>query len=390
MLRITPNVVILNLSHNSIGHKGAKAISDVIDILTKLRMLDLSDNHIGDEGAKSIGRMVSQNQSILELNLASNRIGAKGAGAFCECLQLNHTLMSLSLNSNDIGEQGMRQLSIALATNVTLKELMLNSTNTFRYIRNISYILIHHSLTCLHLSDNSIGERVRELFDALQRTTTLHTLDLSFNKINDSAVVVIAEVLRTNQSIMKLDLSNNQIGKGSRALLESLNFNGNIMELNLSFNRLGDCHYELMSNNVGLLSLDLSHNDIGERGGLSLEQLLRGKNCALTVLNLSQNHLGDMGAHYLASALSHNNNLTELTLCENKIGDKGVLELVDAVKTCCLGRINSSNSNSNNGKVRFECSSIEVVDVTENVVSVSVREQVEALNKQLHREVLYI
>jgi internalin A len=68
----------LNLSSNSIGEEGAKAIAQS---LTSLTSLDLSNNSIGDEGAKAIAQSLT---SLTSLDLSNNSIGEEGAKAILD------------------------------------------------------------------------------------------------------------------------------------------------------------------------------------------------------------------------------------------------------------------------------------------------------------------
>ena len=80
---------------------------------------------------------------------------------------------------------------------------------------------------------------------------------------------------------------------------------------------------------VGLTSLDLSKNGIGNGGATALANLLVGGGCPhLVTLSLASNEIGDAGAAQLArGARAEACQLRELDLGDNRIGDDGAIAL---------------------------------------------------------------
>ena len=52
-LEVNSTLQSLNLSWNSIGDEGAKALSEALKVNSTLQLLNLDGNNIGDEGAKT-------------------------------------------------------------------------------------------------------------------------------------------------------------------------------------------------------------------------------------------------------------------------------------------------------------------------------------------------
>ena len=101
--------------------------------------------------------------------------------------------------------------------------------------------------------------------------------------------------LRVNTSLTSLDLSGNLIqDEGANSLSEALRVN------------------------TSLTYLQLSQNNICAEGAHSLSEALR-VNTSLTSLNLSQNYICAEGAHSLSEALRVNTSLTYLKLSQNSI-----------------------------------------------------------------------
>ena len=88
---------------------------------------------------------------------------------------------------------------------------------------------------------------------------------------------------------------------------------------------------EALRSNTTLLTLDLRGNDIPDAGVCSLKYALSMGNSTLKLLNLSDNDITDDGAGHLAEILEGNEKLTHICLDTNKIGNQGVDMLADVL-----------------------------------------------------------
>jgi hypothetical protein len=99
-------------------------------------------------------------------------------------------------------------------------------------------------VTVLRLKDCSLGEGGgRALADILRVNTTLAKLELGWNRLGKGGGRALAETLcrRLNTTLTSLDLSGNGLRKGGgRALAETLRFNTTVALLDLYFNRPGE------------------------------------------------------------------------------------------------------------------------------------------------------
>ena len=82
--------------------KGAKYISEAIQVNTTLQKLNLSGHSISDDGAAAISDSLKINVSLQELNLQSNEISDVGAKKMAEAIQVTTTLQKLDLHGNRI------------------------------------------------------------------------------------------------------------------------------------------------------------------------------------------------------------------------------------------------------------------------------------------------
>jgi len=194
------------------------------------------------------------------------------------------------------------------------------------------------TVTKLDLADNGIGNAgAAGLAEALKSNTTLAVLDLSRNVITDGGAADLAEALKSNTTLTVLNLPRNGIfDAGAAGLAEALKSNTTLTVLNLTSNGIGaagaECLAEALKSNTTLTVLKMSDNDIGGAGAASLGVALKS-NTTLTVLELCFNVFGDAGTPGLAEGLTSNTTLTVLTLSSNFISDAGAAGLAEALKS---------------------------------------------------------
>ena len=90
---------------------------------------------------------------------------------------------------------------------------------------------------------------------------------------------------------------------------------------------------EALRSNTTLLTLDLRANDLSDDSIYLLMNVLSSENGTLKSLNLSDNNITDVGAEYLAEMLKTNDKLTHLWLDTNHIDDRGAGAIALALTT---------------------------------------------------------
>nr|XP_061796649.1 NACHT, LRR and PYD domains-containing protein 3-like [Nerophis lumbriciformis] len=197
------------------------------------------------------------------------------------------------------------------------------------------------------------------LASVLSSPSNLKHLDLSENHLSDEGVEILSKGLASPNCILEsLTLIGCNLDKGSCHLLASvLSSPSNLRHLNLSWNDLSDKGVEILSKglasprcklesltlfgcNLGkgschllasvlispsnLRHLDLSYNILSDEGVEILSKGLASPNCKLEFLNLNDCGLEKGSCHPLASVLSSPSNLRDLCLSDNKVSDEGV------------------------------------------------------------------
>ncbi|KAF7646655.1 hypothetical protein LDENG_00184080 [Lucifuga dentata] len=120
-----PSLMELDLSHNLIGDRGARAVGKLLN-RSKLEILKLYDNNIRGSGAQALAHALTKNSTLLSLNLCLNRLGDEGGQAVGKALLKNKTLLYLHLGSNEMTESAAAVLSDALIQNNTLRSINLS------------------------------------------------------------------------------------------------------------------------------------------------------------------------------------------------------------------------------------------------------------------------
>ena len=163
-------------------------------------------------------------------------------------------------------------------------------------------------------------QEVQFLAEALKINTTLTTLKLYLNALDDKGVQILVEALKINTTLTTLNIWSNEIGnQGAQALAEALKMN------------------------TTLTTLKLHTNQIGDQGAQALAETLK-TNTILTTLDLIWNEISDIGAGALVETLKMNNTLTELNLSnsviksnfKSTIDQKLQINIINKKRLCCL------------------------------------------------------
>lgn len=120
-----PALEKLDLSHNCIGDRGARAAAKLLSH-SRLRVLNLANNQVRAPGAQSLAHALAHNTNLLSLNLRLNCIEDEGGQAIAHALQTNKCLTTLHLGGNELSEPTATLLSQVLSVNTTLTKINLS------------------------------------------------------------------------------------------------------------------------------------------------------------------------------------------------------------------------------------------------------------------------
>ncbi|PIO24183.1 hypothetical protein AB205_0216880, partial [Aquarana catesbeiana] len=180
---------------------------------------------------------------------------------------------------------------------------------------------------------------------------------LSSNLLTDSSCSHLASVIRNNQTLRTLDLSDNNLeGPHFRDLMEALT-TSRIEELQLRYNDLTDSSCPHLAsgirNNQTLRRLDLSENNLG---GTYFSDLMEALTTSrIEELHLYKNHLSDSSCPHLASGIRTNQTLRTLDLSENNLKGLNFSDLKEALTTSRIEKLQiEDNSLSAKTKRKFK------------------------------------
>ncbi|XP_072466325.1 NACHT, LRR and PYD domains-containing protein 12-like [Notamacropus eugenii] len=333
----------LSLSKCHLTASSCQLLSSLLKNNGSLMYLDLSMNFLGDEGMKVLCEVLrSKNCNIQDLRLSRCHFSNTCCENLSSALKAHERMKYLDLSENNLQDIGMNLLCEALGNpDSSLQELKLSQCHlTDACCQNLSTCIKNKNLTYLDLSGNSLHDcGMRLLCEGLRHPAcNLQKLMLSLCNLTDSCCQDVSSVLKSNQSLIHLDLGcNNLYNHGVKLLCEALEHqDSNLQTLELWNCQLSAaCCYSLSSvlkKNQSLIHLNLGANPLRNNGVKVLCEALGNQNCKLQELKLSKCLISTSGCRYLSSALKSNLSLIDLKLTGNGLGDEGVKLLFQALQ----------------------------------------------------------
>ncbi|XP_026106257.1 NACHT, LRR and PYD domains-containing protein 12-like [Carassius auratus] len=287
----------LRLCDCGLTEESCSALATVLRSNSSLKDLDMSNNNLQDSGMKKLKNgLENTNCTLKKLRLSDCSITEEGYKALASALRSNPShLIELDLTGNDPGQSGVKELNDLLQhPNCQLKTLSLRRcsiTEKQCFILTSALKSNPSHLRELNLSENKLGDSgVENLSDLLMNPQfNLKILHLCGCRITEKQCLILTSALKTNPShLRELDLSGNKIKnsgvnhlcdilKDSQCKLERLSLNDcGITDVAC----LAQCLSETKSTKVLLKELDLSNNKIGD-SKQQLIDVLQDSNCKL-------------------------------------------------------------------------------------------------------------
>ncbi|XP_060118391.1 NACHT, LRR and PYD domains-containing protein 3-like [Heteronotia binoei] len=349
----------LFLEHNTIGDSGIRLLcAGLRHPNCKLKKIRLTNCNITSSGSGDLSSVLSTNQTLKDLGLDGNKLEDSGLRLLCEGLRDPRCkIQKIKLDGCRFTSSGCEALSSALSTNQTLKELHLGENeledsgvrllcdglkNPHCKIQKIKLFRCCLTAGCCE-----------DLSSVFTTSQTLTELDVSSNMLGDSGVRILCEGLKhpscklvnlrlqscnltaaccgdlscmfpANQTLIDLDLSYNCLkDSGIILLCDGLKHpDCRLQRLKLIYCSLTEaCCRDLgqvLSRNQWLKELDLSTNQLRDNGMKLLCDGIKHPNCKVETLVLADCSLTSAVCKDFFTAVSTNQSLTQLVIRESE------------------------------------------------------------------------
>lgn len=194
--------------------------------------------------------LTSDNRTVERLYLGGNGINGKAAVLLGEMLEANSNLRALLLNVNFLGDEGAAALAKSLSQNRTLQELGLASNGiTARGARPLlETVAAHPALRSLDLG-YSVSTKVLGAFA---------------NTLGDEGAPIIAQMLRENNTLQRLNLCGNGFSEtGKMQIVAAMEENRTLQHLVLDGRQNAQLKILLERNRQFAPQLPTSTSDVG-------------------------------------------------------------------------------------------------------------------------------
>ncbi|XP_034003747.1 NLR family CARD domain-containing protein 3-like, partial [Trematomus bernacchii] len=332
-----------NRSKKKLSEIHCSALSYMLQMSEEvLDELDLNKYKTSEEGKR---RLIPAVRNCRKAKLSGCGLSEAHCEVVASALKSDPShLRHLDLSDNDLQDSGVELSSGLKSPNCRLEALSLWGCRLSEISCSalISALKSNIHLRDLDLSENKLKdsgvELLRDLLESPDcRLETLRLMDCSLSEISCSA---LASALKSNIHLRDLDLRLNYLkvsdGKLLRDLLESPDCR--LETLRLTNCGLSETHCEVMASALKsdpshLRALDLSHNKLKDSGVELLSSGLKSPNCRLEALSLRFCKLSEISCSALISALKSNIHLRVLNLSNNDLQDSGVELLRDLLES---------------------------------------------------------
>ena len=304
---VSPDHLVIGLTEKRLLPPHLVSLGFFLSKSYKWKELDLTESYIGDHGISILHNYLCKErfarQQILTIDFTSNDLTKASSCAICDIItHLQPHVVILRNNNVDL-----RKISIAVVSTPAVKGISLESTNLTPVVASeISNLM--RCLMVLDISDNKLDEHAAVILaKSLKETKTLEILKINNNEIKAAGATEFADSLMHNNSLKVLYISGNDIGPvGATAIAKAI------------------------ITNQTLQNLDLSNNKFGFDGAVALSEVIATTN-ALKELDIRNNDIGQDGATVIAKAFVKNQTLQSLYIGYNKLGSEGTIALSEVI-----------------------------------------------------------
>jgi Ran GTPase-activating protein (RanGAP) involved in mRNA processing and transport len=307
---------------------------------SKVKELILERINTSTVGLHAVFRELGRNTTVTNLAIRNSELSRENVQQLKSMLRQNTALESLALTSSALGSASLAEIAPVLYHNTSIKALDIkkNGLHDFESANLLRELIrCNKSITNLCIAHNTYGRNAadfRIIADGVRSNTTLWQLDLSYCRLDDQHIPVLALALR-NASILELDLSRDEVTSvGVRALVDdNVGALKTLAKLFLAYNPIRSEGATILADALGhnampsLTRLDLSWCGIDDDGFVTLVSALE-QNTSLQILDFKYNDFGERGYMSLAESLPHIKGLQQINITQGTGFDPTTLPLL--------------------------------------------------------------
>ncbi|MFN7098539.1 MAG: hypothetical protein ACK4PR_13445, partial [Gammaproteobacteria bacterium] len=202
-------------------------------------------------------------------------------------------------------------------------------------------------VTSLDFSGNKFTADASLMLPLLENAHKLCHLNLSNTQLGEMTCGLLSEYLKSNQTLISLDLSHNNARRSIMVIAEALNSHPCLEQINLSYNNVdqfsADIFFSKLANPRKLTNINMSNNNIGDLGMAAIIKFLHVNNL-IKHLDLSYTNICSLGIEKLGVFLAGTErdtdcNLEQLNISGNTLTNSAVVFLIAAIN---LGKVKKS------------------------------------------------
>ena len=375
----------VHLDETNLETVGAIRVTGALKAFSYLTTLSIPDNHIKEEDATYLADAIANNKHLKEVYISDNTLRSNGISTIANALSTLTELKKINIANTCSTPTAADSITKVIMSNKNLEVLILGSDCRECQIADPEFLFIEEcffmqkdfsKLSCCLCTINKIvhmnsklckllnfdeatsakdlgpkynklrTEGIIKICEAL-RNTTLRTLSIENNDIDDEAADNIAAVIKGTTEMERLWVGSNLFAPtGLSKILQSLKSINTLKVLDISYSNLSfesECYLaEVLTINKGIKHLWLEGNHLSTNGLAAISSSL--ENCsAMKIINLRNCNINYIQE---ASIISFSKlNLAQLCIGNNKLCDEGIMKISSSINSCSLTTLDLSSTN---------------------------------------------
>ena len=265
---------ILKVASCGITIRDFHETSTASSFMFHLQELDASHNEVIADGITILPYLCSFN-SMQTLKIFNCNITDKDVDTLSSILSNTYALTHLEIHRNKFSREGVSKLITSLGILSGIRTLKLSDCSIEKTIscKLASAIKSNCRLTHLELSQGYFMDSVDVFFASLESINILQVLILVDCNITTRITDKVAAVIRSNRTIVHLDLSYNPLAEGVVPMIKALIINKTIEILILNSCKIGDeaCKkLASLARTTALIEFDVLNNELTDHGALCI------------------------------------------------------------------------------------------------------------------------